>query len=391
MNFNEGLSLLFSKIQPISDFEFVSLENSLNRILANDIVTKKDIPCFDNSALDGYAFKFDDSLDGFIVANGTIYAGDKHNYIAKKGEAYRIMTGGKMPQNTDTIVRLENAIFENNKLIIKDVKKHDGWRIMGEDMKSGEILIKKGTKIAPSHIMALASQGICEICVHSRPKIAVFSSGDELVPIWDNAEQNEIYDANSSAIIAMLKANGFDCENKGIIADTKQNVKTAFENSSSYDAIVCSGGASVGDKDFMRETLLSLEFEEIFDRLNLKPGGPFKTFHKNNQFVFILPGNPLSAFFTAFFGLIPAIKKLSAELNFKHETIYAKNLTPFKLTKSRFNAVLGNYQNGEFARLDKNCGAAMIKPLIQTNAIYLSSENSSSVEADEMVHIYKLR
>lgn len=389
MNFNEGLSLLWQKIVALNDFEYVSLDSSLGRILANDVVVTKNIPCFDNSALDGYAFKFDDLQNGFEIAKETIYAGEKRNFIAQKGEAYRIMTGGKMPQNTDTIVRLENAIFENDKLIIENVKKHDGWRIKGEDMKIGEILLTKGTKITPSHIMALASQGICDVCVITKPKIALYSSGDEVVRISQKADENEIYDANSSTIGAMLKTNGFDYEMKGIIADSKDKVREAFENSAYFDAIICSGGASVGDKDFMKEILLSLGFNEIFDRLNLKPGGPFKTFHKNKQFVFILPGNPLSAFFTAFFGIIPAIRKLGGSVNFKHESILARNLNPFKLTKSRYNAVLGNYINGKFARFDKNYGAAMIKPLTQTNAIYLSDENLSTLEADEMIEIYK--
>ncbi|ASM35315.1 MoeA domain-containing protein [Campylobacter sputorum subsp. bubulus] len=390
MNYNDGLNLLFSKINTCTKNEYTNIASSLGKVLAKDIYASKDLPCFDNSALDGYAFKFDDKDNPLNISQITIFAGDKTQYHAAKNEAIRIMTGAIMPKNTDTIVRLEDAIIKDNKLFIDEkTKKNNAFRYKGEEIKSGEILLKKGTKITPSEIMLLASQGINEILVFSKPSIALFSSGDELVEVWENASSEQIYNVNASAIASLLNYNGFKSVYKGIIKDSLEDTKKAFLSNLNYDVLICSGGASKGDKDFMKEALLGLGYKEIFDRLNLKPGGPVKVFIKDDKFVFILPGNPMAAFFTCFLILIPALKKMNAQADFKHKTINTKISNTIKLKPQRTNIILGNYNDGVFTPYLENYGSGMIKPLTLNNAICLSNEQNLKLESGDEIQIIK--
>lgn len=390
MNYIDALNLLFSKGKVVEKTEYIHINASLNRVLANDVYACKDLPCFDNSALDGYAFNYGDKDDALSISKTIIFAGDTKTYSANKNEAIRIMTGAIMPKNTDTIVRLEDAIIKDNKLFIdKKTKKHNALRYKGEEIKSGEILLKKGTKITPSQIMFLSSQGISEILVNSKPSIGVFSSGDELVEIWQNASDEQIYNVNATAIKSLLAYYGFKSSYKGIIKDTLEDTKKAFLSNLSYDILVCSGGASKGDKDFMKEALKSLGYEEIFDRINLKPGAPIKVFIKEDKFVFILPGNPMAAFFTCFLTLIPTLKKMSGDISFNHQiykTIISKEV---KLKKGRTNIILGFYDGKTFTPYLENYGSGMIKPLIQNNAIYLSNENDEIISNYNEIEVIK--
>lgn len=390
MNYNDGLNLLFSKIQNSNKNEYININLALNRVLAKDIYVSKDLPCFDNSALDGYAFNYDDKDNELNISSTTIFAGDKTHYSINKNEAMRIMTGAMMPKSADTIVRLEDAIIKDNKLFIDEkTKKHSALRYKGEEVKSGEILLKKGTKITPTQIMFLASQGISEILVTSKPSICVFSSGDELVEVWEQAGDEQIYNVNSSSIASLLLYHGFKSAYKGIIKDSLEDTKQAFLSNLNYDIMVCSGGASKGDKDYMKEALLSLGYEEIFDRLNLKPGGPMKVFTKDNKFVFVLPGNPMAAFFTCFLALIPTLKKISGEINFKHPSLRAKLSKDVKLKSGRTNIILGSYDNEIFTPCLENYGSGMIKPLTLNNAICLSNEQDLDIKSGSEIRIIK--
>lgn len=390
MNYVDALNLLFSKVKVGEKNEYINVSTSLNRVLANDIYACKDLPCFDNSALDGYAFNYENKDYALNISNTTIFAGDTKTYSANKNEAIRIMTGAIMPKNTDTIVRLEDVIIKDDKLFIDEkTKKHNALRYKGEEIKTGEILLKKGTKITPSQIMFLASQGINEILVNSRPSIGIFSSGDELVEIWQNASDEQIYNVNASAITSLLSYHGFQSAYKGIIKDSLEETKKAFLSNLSYDILVCSGGASKGDKDFMKEALTSLGYEEIFDRINLKPGGPIKVFTKEDKFVFILPGNPMAAFFTCFLTLIPTLKKMSGDINFNHQIYKAIISKEVKLKKGRTNIILGFYDGKTFTPYLENYGSGMIKPLIQNNAIYLSNENDEIISNYNEIEVIK--
>ena len=209
--------------------EFASLERATGKILAQDVVAVKNLPSFDNSALDGYALKFDDFNEPLSIV-ATVLAGDTTQISLKKGECVKIMTGAKMPANTDTIVPFEDAVLQDGKLSSQSkIKKFNAVRYKGEEVKAGEILLKKGEILTPAKVMMLAAQGIYCVCVAREPKIGIFSSGDEVVEPWQNAGQGQIYNANAAGIASLLQSFGFASSYAGIIKDDLESTTRALE------------------------------------------------------------------------------------------------------------------------------------------------------------------
>ena len=359
--------------------EFVSLERATGKILAQDVVAVKNLPSFDNAAMDGYALKFDDFNEPLSVA-ATVLAGDEAEIALKKGECVKIMTGAKMPTNADTVVPFEDAVLQDGKLSPQSkVKKFNALRYKGEEVKAGEILLKKGEILTPARVMMLAAQGIYCVCVERELRIGIFSSGDEVVEPWQNASEEQIYNANGAGIASLLQSFGFASSYAGIIKDDLESTTRALETAE-FDVIITSGGASKGEADFMKTALLNLGFSELFDGVNIRPGRPSKAFIKDKKIVFILPGNPMAAFLCARLFVLPALLGRPAK---REKAVISEDL---KLKSGRANIVLGRLEDGVFHVTDGNkFGSGMIKPLIKSNAIYVAdSERSALAAGDEI-------
>ncbi|WP_258521818.1 molybdopterin molybdotransferase MoeA [Campylobacter hyointestinalis] len=388
---DEALNMINS-IKALDCCEIISLEKAIDKILFEDIYAKKALPCFDNAALDGYAINYDDRNSPLNI-KGTIFAGDKAKYEIDKNECYKIMTGAIFPKGANSIVMLEDEKFdEQGRLLVpSNLKQDNARRIKGEEVSVGDILLKANDRLDSAKIMLLASQGISYVKVYARPKIAVFSSGDEINEPWEFCDERSICNANASGIMALLQSNGFKSEYKGILKDDKDILKAQINLHANYDAIITSGGASKGEADFMREVLLELGFEEMFDSLDIRPAKPTKLYKKGSQIVLLLPGNPMSCFVACFLAGIPALKKLSGQANFAHETFFAKFKGDITMKNSRANIVIGHYENGEFTPINDNkFSPAMIKPLAMSNAIYLSKIGESGISNENIIKILKL-
>ncbi len=389
---NEILNLIYNEIKSLNLREIVHLNEALNEICTKDIIAIKDLPCFDNSALDGYAFNHKNAGKTLKI-KGVIYAGDKKEFNLKDDECYKIMTGAIMPKGADTVLRIEDANVKNDVLFLpNEIKKFDGYRLKGEEVTKGKILIKKGEILTPRKIMLLASQGISEVEVYKKPKIALFSSGDELKEPWQKADEYEIYNANASGIEALLKNNGFESKYLGIIKDEPLVIKESFENCfKEFDFVITSGGASAGDKDYMDEILKDFGFKEIFDHVNIKPGRPTKCFIKDEKIVFVLAGNPTAAYLLAFLLVIPTLKKLINQNNDFFEISKAKFSGNLKLKSGRINSILGIYDNFCFKVIDDNkFGSGTISPLAKATHLYLSDLDKKELKDGEIIEILKL-
>lgn len=363
--------------------EFASLERATGKILAQDVVAVKNLPSFDNAAMDGYALKFDDFNEPLSVA-ATVLAGDETEIALKKGECVKIMTGAKMPTNADTVVPFEDAILQDGKLSPQSkVKKFNALRYKGEEVKAGEILLKKGEILTPARVMMLAAQGIYCVCVERELRIGIFSSGDEVVEPWQNASEEQIYNANGAGIASLLQSFGFASSYAGIIKDDLESTTRALETAE-FDVIVTSGGASKGEADFMKTALLNLGFSELFDGVNIRPGRPSKAFIKDKKIVFILPGNPMAAFLMCFLLVVPFLKGTQLE---KFDAALNQDV---KIKSGRQNIVLGSFLGGKFSVTDNNkFGSGMITPLIKSNAVLVTSESLGELKAGEIVKILK--
>lgn len=384
-NVFETLKDLENQISAFDEFELISLENAKNRILAKDFYAQKNLPSFDNAALDGYAFNYAD-LNEALSIKGTIFAGDKNSYEIGKNECYKIMTGAKIPKNADTILMIEDENLENGKLIIKKTpKQYNAYRYKGEELKQNELLLKKGTKLNARHIALLASQGLYKIEVIRKIRIGIFSSGDELKEPWQSCDEESIYNANALFLMTMLENASY----LGIIKDDFISTKNALHNTN-FDLLITSGGASVGEADFMEDALNELGFTPLFKGLKARPARPTKLYKKDKKLVLILPGNPMAAYLSCFV----FAKKIIDLLNGTFETplkFQAKMGTKLKLKAGRNNFILGNLEEGVFYPFnDNNFGSGMIIPLVKSKFLLISDEEKTEYQKDDEIYLLKL-
>lgn len=386
-NIFQTLKDLEKQILFIEEYEVISLEKAEGRILAKELYAKKNLPSFDNAALDGYAFNYAD-LNEPLSIKGSILAGDKNTYEIGKNECFKIMTGAKMPKNSDTILMIEDEFIENNKLIIKKPpKQHNAYRYKGEELKKDEFLLKKGTKLNARHIALLSSQGIYKIEVVRKIRIGIFSSGNELKEPWQVCDEESIYNANALPLFAMFK--NYNTSYLGIIKDDFDATKKAFKNTN-FDLLITSGGASVGEADFIEKALSELGFIPLFKGLKARPIKPAKLYQKDKKLVLILPGNPMSAYLAAFIFAKKIINLLGGNLEnpLKFHALMGSDL---KVKSGRNNCILGNLENEFFHPFNGGkYGSGMILPLINSEFLLISEEEKMEFKKGEEITLLKL-
>jgi len=371
--------------------EYINIEDSLGRILAKDIFCIKNLPSFNNSAMDGFAIKASDAGKKLKIKK-VVFAGDSVNPCLGENECYKIMTGAKVPDDADTIIPIEDVIsFENDEVIIKDkVKKGACLRLKGEEKAIDQILFKKGEAITSAKIAVLSSQGITKIEVFKKITIAVVSTGNELKEPWEESSDDEIYNCNSYALITLLKEKGFDATYTGVVPDNLEESISFVKNLSSYDVVITTGGISMGDADFVGKAFLENGLETIFHGVNIKPGRPIMMGKMKNTYVMCLPGNPLTAMVNMHLFAIPVLNKIQGAKKIYHDITLAINKEKFNTKKGRVNVVLGSCEKGEFKVTKNNkYGSGMITVLDESNSIVVTNPNRSETDMDEMVVVIK--
>lgn len=313
MRLETALHRLFAAIKPISDTEMVSLEACLGRVVAQPVVSPINVPAHDNSAMDGYALALSDlkQHDTLSLA-GQSLAGHPFSDSLPTGHCVRIMTGATIPQRADTVIMQEHTEITGHEVrfIQKPKKTGDNIRTAGEDIVKGSQVFAPGRKICPQDIGLLASIGVASVCVFRRLKVAVFSTGDELKLPGEPLGLGDIYDSNRFVIKAMLNKMGVEIIDLGRIPDDKEALRQAFLTADQQaDALITSGGVSVGDADYTKEVLDELG-ETGFWKLAIKPGKPFAFGRLPNSVFFGLPGNPVSATVTFQQLAAPALRHL---------------------------------------------------------------------------------
>ena len=389
VSFNEALEKSQNLLNKDNPKEYISIFASLSRVLAEPIVCRKNLPAFNNSAMDGFAFKHKDSGKTLKIKE-TIFAGMSVEPCLEKDECYKIMTGAKVPSDADTIVPFENTISYNEDSVElgDSTKLGNALRIKGEEQKIESQLFDKGEQINSSHIAMLASQGISTVCVYKKINIAIFSTGDELKEPWEEASDDEIYNVNSSALLSLLHEHGFEADYCGVIPDNLEESIAYFKNMKRYDAIITTGGISVGEADFIEKALKSNGFKESFHGINIKPGKPTMMGVMQDTLVASMPGNPLAAYVNAFLFLIPALKNLQGQNQTSHTVVLAKNKEEFSVKSGRANIVLGSLKDGDFTVFEKNrYGSGMITPIVKCNAIFIGNESTKSVEKKSIIRV----
>jgi len=277
--------------------EIAALENCLGRVLAEDVISDINMPPFDKSAMDGYAIRKQDLFEELEVVE-TIKAGDIPAKIIGTKQCSKIMTGALIPEGADCVIIIEQTkVINEHTIRFTGAKTNINIAFKAEDIKNGDIVLKKGTLIRPQEMAILATVGCVKPLVYKLPRIAIMSTGDEIVEPHLHPENGKIRNSNASQLIGQVKSLGITPDYLGIIEDTEEatleKVKYATEN---YDVVLLTGGISMGDFDFVPKVMENAGVELLIKTIAIKPGKPTVFGRKNNSFVFCLPGNPVSSF-----------------------------------------------------------------------------------------------
>jgi molybdopterin molybdotransferase len=285
-------------LSPVIEAETVATMQALGRVLAADIISPANVPNHNNSAMDGFAFKFSANLKTLNII-GTAFAGKAFAGVVKAGECVKIMTGAVMPIGADTVMMQERIVIKSDRITLLDEPKLGAnVRLAGEDLKVGQTVLAKGHILKPADLGLIASLGVGEISVFRQLKVAFFSTGDELVSVGKKLEEGQIYDSNRYTLFGMLSRLGVLASDLGVVPDDPIKLeKTLLKAASEHDVVITSGGVSVGEADFMKG-LLAKHGQVLFWKINMKPGRPLAYGKVNEAHYFGLPGNPVSAMVT---------------------------------------------------------------------------------------------
>lgn len=386
INVEEALEKILTNTS-FNKTEIIPIESSTNRVISQNIFAKLFLPRFNNSAMDGYAILFKDKGKKVKVTD-TIFAGDNNQKELKPNTTFKIMTGAKIPDNCEAVVPKEHTkeISEDEIELPQDIREFQHIRYVGEDIKNGELLIAKGKELNFADITLLSSQGITHIEVYRKPKVVVFSSGEELKLHYEKVEDFQIYNSNTPTFIARVKELGCDVSFVGGAKDSIESIKEFIKNSLDADLIITSGGVSVGDADFTRAAFDELGFEEIFCGIIVKPGKPTMFGKINSTYILNLPGNPLaSAMIFEFFGRI-LIQKLIGSKDIYHNTIKGKIKDSLQNKKGRVTLVPGFF-DGEYFEASSKRSPGMVNILAHCNSLIALDKNVDCLEKESIINI----
>ena len=369
------------------NFEILPIENSTSRICAEEIFATSFLPKFNNSAMDGYAIIYENKNSELEIID-TIFAGDNNNKLLEKNSCIKIMTGAKIPQNSTAIIPKEDVeeLNDNKIKILKNVKEFQHIRYIGEDIKQNELLLSNGDEINFSKITLLASQGISHIKVYKKPKVVVFASGEELKLHYEKIESFQIYNSNTPTFIARCKELGCEVTFIGQAKDSVEAIKELIINSLDADLIITSGGVSVGDADFTKEAFHALDFQTLFDGIDIKPGKPTVFGKIKNTYILNLPGNPLaSALIFEMFGKI-LIQKLLGSKDIYPNYILGKLKEPFSIKKGKTTLISGFF-DGEYFEISQKRSPGMVSILSSCNSMICIDNEVEKLEENSLIKI----
>lgn len=381
--------------QVIKGYEKLSLRSSLGRVLDETVFSSINVPAYDNSAMDGYAINSNDIPgEGNTTLNlaGKSFAGKPFEGTLKPGECIRIMTGAMIPDGADTIIMQEQVESENGKIVISNcISKGDHVRYIGEDMKVGQAILQPGKLITASELGLIASLGIAEVRVKRKLRVAFFSTGDELCSVGELPEEGQIYDSNRYTLFGMLKRLDVEIIDMGVIPDIREAIRDAFKiAASNADAVITSGGVSVGEADYVKETLDELG-QINFWKVAMKPGKPMAIGQLDGAAFFGVPGNPVSAMATFYQFVQPALKKMMGMEYKPHLKIKVPCLTPLKKSAGRLEYQRGRLMRDNTGQLVVEStgrqGSHILTSMSHANCFIILPAESTGVNSNELVDV----
>jgi len=393
---DEALKQIMNEVGPLNSEER-PLGEALGRTLAEKIVASFSLPPFDNSAMDGYAIRTSDVAEAnaerpvWLKVIGEVPAGSLFEKPIQIGEAVRIMTGAPVPSTADAVVKLEEARLREGQVEIRQpvsVGKH--IRRKGEDVSVGKGVLTLGTTIRIQHLGLLASLGRKTVQVYRAPSASIVTTGSELVEAGENLSPGKIYNSNHLVLVKLSEKENIAVHNLGTVPDDPATLKALVERSFSSDLLVISGGVSVGKYDYVKDVLQELGMKTIFWRVNMKPGQPVLFGRLNHQWVFGLPGNPISCVVCFLLFVKTAIQKMKGIQDPKLPMVRAtlqKNVSKQDGRRHYLTAYLKESDGRLTVTPTEKQGSGMLASLAEASAFIVVPEEKNTIEAGELVDV----
>lgn len=344
----DALAIIERRTQPLDEIEDVPLQGALGRVLARSVVSPTNVPPGDNSAMDGYAVRGEDLPESGVrelVVVGTAFAGHPFAGAVGPGQGVQIMTGAPMPVQTDTVVIQEHTARNGDRVTI-DSRHKTGQNVRkaGESVAAGQNVLNAGQRIGPAQLGLLASMGVANVAVCRQPRVALFSTGDEIRSLGEPLGPGEIYDSNRYTLHAMLRELGVQVMDLGIVPDRADRIRSAIGDATdTADMVITTGGVSAGLADHIGPLLAELG-QIAFWKVALKPGHPLAFGKVQETLFFGLPGNPVAVMVTFYQFVRPALKRLMGESTLSVPRLRARCTSALKKSPGRTE-----YQRGILA------------------------------------------
>jgi len=386
---------ILSVLAPIKEMESVPVRMGLGRVLAQEIVPQINVPSHDNTAMDGYAVRSSDlreSADSRLEELGTALAGRPYKGQVGPGQCVRVMTGAVMPEGTDTVVIQEIVKTEGRTIVVPPGQKaKQNVRYAGEDLKIGVPVLQPGAWLRPAELGLIASLGIPEIKVKRKLRVAFFSTGDELASIGAKLKEGEVYDSNRYTLYGMLARLGVAVEDLGVVRDDPKQLKKAFQKAAAQaDAVITTGGVSVGEADFVKQLMAELG-EVLFWKIAMRPGRPMAFGRIGDAFLFGLPGNPVAVMVTFYQFVRDALLYLSGRTDdFAIPLLKATAAEKMRKVPGRTEYQRGVLyrEGGEWrVRVTGQQGSGVLRSMAEANCFIVLEHERGAVAAGEPVQV----
>lgn len=393
LSVEEALERILAEIRPLPVVQ-VPLPDSLDLVLAEDVIVHEDIPPFANSAMDGFALKSRDSQPRDehpprLRVTGEVAAGYVADHAVEEGTAMRIMTGAPVPPGADAVIQVELTRSEGPDSdwveIMQPVAPGNNIRPAGEDMRRGQKVLEQGTAIGPWEIGVLATLGWATVPVIRRPRVAILGTGDEVIDVGEPLQPGKIRNSNSYLLEAAIRRAGAEAHRLGVARDTVESLREKFTEAMHHDLIITSGGVSVGDFDLVKN-IMAEQGEINFWRINMRPGKPVAFGHIGAVPLLGLPGNPVSAAVTfELFGR-PVIRKMLGHTRLLRPQIdvIVEDGVSERVMRRHYVRAHVEWRSGRFvARTTGNQGSHITTSLLHANALVIVPEGGVQIRPGE--------
>lgn len=392
LSLHAALDRILDTVVPITATERVSLDQALHRVLAVSIRAQANVPAHTNSAMDGYAVRAADvaSAETRLPCAGESFAGHPYSGALAQGQCVRIMTGAVLPEGADSVVMQEHTRSEGEVVCFdRPARQGDNIRHAGEDLAKDDVVLSPGRYLQPADIGVLASVGVSQLEVVRRPRVALFSTGDELRPVGVPLRRGDIHDSNRYTMRGLLSELGVEIRDLGIVADTPEALEAAFAQAKGCDAVMSSGGVSVGAADHVLAVLQRVG-NVGFWKVAIKPGKPLAFGHIGNALFFGLPGNPVSAMVTLMQLARPALVKLAGATPAPPLRFMAPCVAPVRKKPGRAEfqrACLCHDRDGLAVRPLEHQGSGVLRSMSRADCFIVLEANAGDQEAGTPVLI----